>query len=81
MSRMQFSLADIRILAKSERDMSAGTQPFVLNHGLRFAFPGEVLKHLGIETGQDVSDTLLIEIMQANILDMRRKMEMEGNDD
>ncbi len=74
---MQLSLEQIRGLAELERKMDSGDQPYVLNRGDRWAFSGDVLKHLGIESGRNVSDHLLIEIRKTNLLNLRMKMERE----
>ncbi len=74
---MQLSLDNIRALAKLERDMDTGAQPFVFYSGSRWAFPRKVLSHLGVESGQTVTHPILLEIMRANLLYISREIEQQ----
>ncbi len=64
---MKLTDQDIKALAQLERDMDKGIQPFVVNHGSRWAFSGEIMARFGLETGQTVSEDILRAILQANI--------------
>lgn len=75
---MQLSLEQIRDLGAIERAMDDGTQAFVVCDGGRWAFPQELLAHLGIVSGQTVSGILLAEVMRANLLHVARQVEATG---
>lgn len=75
MNGLQLSVDDIRGLAKLQRSMDSGEQAFVVEGGNRWPFPLDVLSHLGVESGQTVSHTLLIEIMRVNIMNLKRERE------
>ena len=83
--RIHLSIDDIRALAKQERDMDSGALPFVLSQGERLAVIPEVMKHLGLESGQvrsgqvrsgqSVNRWLSIEITKAQTYHCRQQIE------
>lgn len=81
-----FTIEDIAMLAKVERDMDAGRQPFVVNHCHRLAVRQEIMDELGLEHGQTITDVIAIAICEANIRSIRAQIEMraalakEGNE-
>lgn len=70
-------IEDIRKLAKLEREMSEGTQPYVVNQGQRWAFSPEAMARCGLKSGQEVSDGLLIAIMEASLALYRDKVDAQ----
>ena len=64
---MEFSKDEIRLLAEGERKMDSGEQPHVVNEGDRVAVMPEVMEDLGLESGQTVSNAIIIAILKAQI--------------
>lgn len=64
---MHLTTEQIRDLAKLERDMDAGRQPFVVWGGQRRSVTPAVMTELGLEAGQTVSDALAEAILRAHI--------------
>ena len=55
----------IRLLVECVRNMDKGITPYVLNHGCRLAVQDNIMKELGLENGQVVSDFLVVKILKA----------------
>ncbi len=66
----------IRMLAQAERQMDAGELPFVVCMGRRLIVQPMVLEELGLESGQTVSDTIVLAIMEGNLALMRAQAEL-----
>lgn len=62
------------MLAQLERDMDKGKQAYVVNRG-RLAITSEAMAHFELESGQTVSDSMVIEILKFNIENCRRKID------
>ena len=58
---------EIRMLAQAERQMDAGEITFVVCDGRRMIVQPVVMEELGLETGQTVSSTLVLAILEANL--------------
>ena len=63
---MNMSVDEIKILAKLERDMDTGKQPFVVCDGQRWAFDYEILVPCGVKSGQTVFASLLTQLIKMN---------------
>ena len=74
---MMEDLEVIRGLAKLERDMDSGAQPFVLFGGHRLSVHPDVMTKLGLEFGQTVSLPIVIAICKENIAYCQEKMDQE----
>ena len=67
-----------RMLAKAERQMDAGEVPFVVAAGERLIVRPVVMEELGLETGQTVSNTLVLAILEANLAALRADVALAG---
>ena len=74
---MNLTLDQVRELARLERDMDAGEQPFVILNGMRIAVMPEIMRHFELVTGQTISMTLCMEITQASIAACTRFLDEE----
>lgn len=64
----QFTDEDFAKLAQVERDMETGMQPYVrCSRDQRWAFPHELLDRLGVQSGQRVSEIMLIQLLEQNL--------------
>lgn len=54
------------MLAQLEKDMDNGKVKFVLNKDQRWAFSDDIFEELNLESGQTISDSLLLEVMKYN---------------
>ena len=68
----------IRMLAQAERQMDAGEVPFVVAAGERLIVRPVVMEELGLETGQTVSNTLVLAILKANLAALRVDVALAG---
>ncbi len=68
----------IRMLAQAERQMDAGEISFVVCAGGRLIVRPVVMEELGLETGQTVSDTLVLAILEANLAALRADVALAG---
>ncbi len=68
----------IRMLAQAERQMDAGEISFVVCAGRRLIVRPVVMEELGLETGQTVSDTLVLAILEANLAALRADVALAG---
>lgn len=75
---MEFTLEQIQMIAKLERDMISGLQPYVVNREQKWAFAGDILAQCGCVSGQEVSDLLLIEIMKIALTDLKRRADEQA---
>lgn len=58
----------VRTMAQIDRDMDSGVQPYVVDRaGNRAAFPAEVLHECGCKSGQSVSDTVMLALLEVAI--------------
>ena len=64
---MNLTDEQIRMLAGLERDMDSGKQPYVVVGGFRCAFPGDLLAELGIQSGQTVTEIMMMELQRRMI--------------
>ena len=71
---MKLSDDDVRTLAAQERDMSAGKVPHVLLNGVRFAMMTEAMKHFELLSGQNVSNSIMVAILQFNLAYCQNKI-------
>ncbi len=69
---------EIRMLAQVERQMDAGEVLFVVCAGGRLIVQPLVMEELGLETGQTVSDTLVLAIMEARLASLRADVALAG---
>ena len=67
-----------RMLAQAERQMDAGEVPFVVAAGERLIVRPVVMEELGLETGQTVSNTLVLAILKANLAALRVDVALAG---
>ena len=63
----KLTMDQIRALAKLERSMDAGEQPFVILGGFRCAFTANVLETCGVEDGQTITDAIWRALIEASI--------------
>ncbi len=68
----------IRMLAQAERQMDAGEISFVVCAGRRLIVRPVLMEELGLETGQTVSDTLVLAILEANLAALRADVALAG---
>ncbi len=68
----------IRMLAQAERQMDAGEISFVVCAGGRLIVRPVVMEELGLETGQTVSNTLVLAILKANLAALRVDVALAG---
>ena len=65
---MNLTMKEIQDLAQLERDMDSGKPAFVVDaQGNRWIFTNDVLKECNIKSGQQISDKLLIQVMQVSL--------------
>lgn len=74
----KFNTTEIKMLAKAERQMDAGEVPFVVCGAHRMTVRPVVMEELGLETGQTVSDTLILAILEANLAALRADVALAG---
>ena len=72
-----FSDEDIRMLAKLERDMDEGRQPYVRLAGCtqRVSIDADTMAHFGLALGQTVTDVIWMAILQYKLSQCKRKVE------
>ena len=68
----------IRMLAEGERRMDAGEVPFVIIAGNRLAVLPVVMDELGLESGQTVSNTIVLAILEANLASIEADVALAG---
>ena len=68
----------IRMLAQAERQMDAGEIPFGVCDGQRMSVRSVIMEELEIETGQTVSSTLLLAILEANLAACQADVALAG---
>lgn len=70
----------LRGLAKQEREMDAGTQPFVRDEGgRRWSVTPEVMEQLGLVSGQTASHALITGILKATIASLEEQIKNQPN--
>ena len=62
-----FTVEDIRMLAKAERDMDSGAAPFVMLEGQRWLMTDEAMKEFELTTGQTVNHVIILKILEYNL--------------
>ena len=76
---MNLTMKEIQDLAQLERDMDSGKQAFVLDgQGNKWAFDNDVIKECNIQSGQQISDGLLSQVMQVNLAKIQAKIAIEN---
>lgn len=68
----------IRMLAHAERQMDAGELTFVVCDGQRMIVRPVIMEELGLETGQTVSSTLVLAILEANLAACQADVALAG---
>ena len=63
----EFTLEEIRMLVEQEREMDAGTVPFVMLGGHRMAMTPEAMQHFGLTVGQSISHEINMAILKFQI--------------
>jgi hypothetical protein len=61
---MKINNEGIRLLAKLEREMDGGEQPYVMFDGGRAAVEKEVMKELSLQHGQTIDSTIFRRILE-----------------
>ncbi len=67
-----------RMLAQAERQMDRGEIPFVVCNGQRWIVQPVVMEELGLESGQTVSDSFVLAIMEANLASLQAIAALAG---
>lgn len=65
---------EIKMLAKTERDMDAGVLPFVMLNGHRVRMDDAGMKHFGLEQGQTINQMIFVSILEFNLAECERKI-------
>ena len=73
--KLLLSLEEVRRLALLERQMDEGTLAYVVYQGERCAMMPDVLEHLGLKSGQQVSSTIFHEIIKTNLAFLQRQID------
>jgi hypothetical protein len=68
---------DLKLLAKLERDMDEGKQPFVIYGGGRLAVKEECMEEFGLKNGQTINPQIATKIFQWNLADCQAQMAIE----
>jgi hypothetical protein len=63
----KITVEEFRMLAKIERDMDSGRQPYVIALGNRMAVQQLVMDEMGLVSGQTISHEMVIAVMQATL--------------
>ena len=64
----KFTVEDIQMMAKQERDMDTGKQPYVLDKCRnRWSVMPGVMEELGLVSGQTVSDCIITAILGSSL--------------
>jgi hypothetical protein len=66
---------DIQVLAQLERDMDAGTQPYVILEGQRLAVHSANLAEFGLTAGQTISRPIFVAIQRAHLAYLQQEVE------
>jgi hypothetical protein len=74
---MNLTVEQLRGLAKLERDMDSGEQPFVVSGGERWAFSQDLLDECGVESGQTVSDGMICTLLKMSIANLQARIALE----
>lgn len=64
---MELTLEQIRALARLERKMDSGEQPYVVAEGGRMSVGAEEMEALGLKNGQTISNAIAIAICKETI--------------
>ena len=76
---MTLTIEEIRFLAESERNTNSEKQSFVVDtQGNRWAFSKDVLLECNVESGQEISDLLLTQVMEINIAKLQAEIAIEN---
>ena len=82
---MRLLLSEMMLLIQLDKDMVAGTQPFVVDsRGEKWSLYKDVLKKYNLEAGQKISDGLLSQVLKGNLTNAQTKLaieNMKGNKD
>lgn len=69
-----FTIEQLAMLAKVDRDMDSGKQPYVYNRGERSAFSDELLNRFNIKSGQSVSDSIITKLTRAALKEVQQQI-------
>lgn len=69
---------DMAGMAQLEHAMDEGTQTYVrCTRQRKWAFPAEMLEEIGIVSGQQVSDALLLYLLEQNVAYIQTKIALQ----
>lgn len=69
-----FTPKELQGLARLERDMDQGRQPYVMWHGDRLSVPHAIMESLQLVNGQIISDPLFTAITQERIAHVEQQI-------
>lgn len=73
----RLTVKEMRMLAELERAMDAGTQPYVVHRGDRWAMDALTMEEFGLVSGQTVSGPMIMTILEARLATVTTQIAVE----
>lgn len=75
------TVPELKMLVEIEKKMEAGDQPYIINNGQKWAFPVDLLRAVGLNSGEQVSNSVRYQLQLLFLEYLKEQISIQENKD